>query len=146
MKPYRGIPINGKNFVYGDLIRKSKRAWIVIDFEIPKSIKFGGMQLLCNSYEVIPDTLGLCLLRKDVNNKTIYELDDVKVVYRDKCGFARKEIGIVEIYELRVILNFPQYGVIIPMDEFDTDDPADFEIVANEIESPGYALNINTKR
>ena len=55
---YRGQRKEGKGWVKGDLIQKNGRAWIVTEFETPKSIKCGGLQILATTYEVIPETVG----------------------------------------------------------------------------------------
>jgi len=55
---YRGQRKDNGELVYGDLIQKNGRAWIVTEFETPKSIKCGGLQILATTYEVIPETVG----------------------------------------------------------------------------------------
>lgn len=96
--------------------------------------------------EVIPETVCQILDKTDINNKSICENDDIKVRYTDILGIKREVVGIVEIDDLCVMLDFPQYGVKVPMLEFFTDEPEDFEVVANEIDSPDYALYSYKKR
>lgn len=47
---------NGKE-VRGDLIQQDWRAWIVVEFDMPKTIKCGGYQILSTTYEVHPASI-----------------------------------------------------------------------------------------
>jgi len=81
---YRGQRKDNGEWVYGDLIQKNGRAWIVTEFETPKSIKCGGLQILATTYEVIPETVGESTGIQDKNGVEIYAGNKAKKTY-DGC-------------------------------------------------------------
>jgi len=67
MRPYRGIPVGGKDFVYGWYCKWGRRHYILD----PKS----RMHFLACFIEVIPKTVGQSTGLKDKKRKEIYEGD-----------------------------------------------------------------------
>lgn len=91
----KGKRIDNGEFVYGDRIEKNGFAWIVVDFEIPKSIKCGGLQVLSTTYEVVPETVGQFTGFMDKNgteDSGIYKNDTI--IITDGCFEA---IGVVKM-------------------------------------------------
>ena len=72
MRQYKGIRKDNGELAKGDLIQKNGRAWIVTEFETPKCIKCGGLQVLSTTYEVIPKTVGQSTGLKDKSRVEIY--------------------------------------------------------------------------
>lgn len=75
--PYRARQINDNEWVYGGLVEKNGRAWIVALHETPKAIKCGGF-LLCVAYEVSPSSVSQSTGRKDKHGKEAYGGDRVR--------------------------------------------------------------------
>lgn len=73
---------------------------------------------------------------KDRNGQEIYEEDQVRARYEDLLGIDREVVGVVEISELMVMLDFPDDGISVGLCEFYTDEPEDFEVVGNTCENP----------
>ena len=80
MRPYRAIPIDGKDFVYGWHIELEDEHYIIPD---TASICY-GVTIGTSHYDfiegfikVIPETVGQQIGKKDKNNKEIYEGDEV---------------------------------------------------------------------
>lgn len=91
----KGKRIDNGEFVYGDRIEKNGFAWIVVAFEIPKSIKCGGLQVLSTTYEVVPETVGQFTGFMDKNgteDSGIYKNDTI--IITDGCFEA---IGVVKM-------------------------------------------------
>ncbi|KKM86149.1 hypothetical protein LCGC14_1281870 [marine sediment metagenome] len=95
MRPYRGIPINCKKFVYGSAVKLGKRIIIV---PIPPEEKSPANDItllaqIAEYHEVIPETAGQASGRKDENNKEIYEGDCFKT--SDEHGYSSNCIAEV---------------------------------------------------
>ena len=93
MRPYRGIPIDGKDFVYGWYCETEGKSYIICT-QKDQSIKaaaYGPFYLIY--IEVIPETVGQASGRKDDNDKEIYEGDCFKT--SDKHGYSSNCIAEV---------------------------------------------------
>lgn len=78
MRPYRAIPIDSKDFVYGGLCKISNnKSYIVLEeAEIKELVEYGSGTEIWGFVEVIPETVGQQVSLKDKNGKEGYK-DDI---------------------------------------------------------------------
>ena len=69
--------------------------------------------------------------KKDKKGTEVFEGDIISAEYEDLLGEYHKVVGVVEMDNLAVMLDFPNQGISVPMVHFNTDDPDDFEIIGN---------------
>lgn len=79
MRPYRAIPIGKKDFVYGWYAERQDSHYNPYSVIIEDALEF----------EVIPETVGQQVGRKDINNKEVYRGDRVKIIGH-KCRQIRE--------------------------------------------------------
>ncbi len=69
-------------------------------------------------------------------NAKICQDDVIKTKYEDLLSIEREIVGVVEIGEFEVMLDFPNDGIAIPMRCLFTDELEDYEILGNIHENP----------
>ncbi len=105
MKPYRGIPIKGGDFVYGGLteVMDSEGDAITLIATVDTSCnRIDGEWVLRDATEVIPSTVGQQVGLTDKNGKEIYHKNKLRsgkrilvVVWdKDKLCWMAKEEGV----------------------------------------------------
>ena len=135
MKPYRAIPKDGKDFVYGWYNHHENKDWISDwDKGFPKELPDGEIG---NTWmvEVIPETVGQQVGCKDKNGDEIYEGDIIKLTH----WF----VPTSDMYPERWLTNSPIvvelpefYQYILNDDERDIDKENIYEIIGNIHQHP----------
>lgn len=118
MRDYRGIPIDGKDFVYGWYFQRAGASFIIPisdEYHTPASFVLTFVQ-------VIPKTVGQSTGLKDKNKKECYFEDIVKHNNGD-AGVIRWDEG-----KLRVRFDWNDGTVSYPIEHFDY---IDFEIIGD---------------
>ena len=137
MRPYRGIPIDGKDFVYGSLLDFGTNSKFICTSKHGYSYCRNGSRSyihIKDAYEVIPETVGQSTGLKDKSGVEIYKGDKIEgnlfdrriptmgeIVYDSEhaCYGNKNDAGITPLFkiaEIEVIGNVHQNPELMEAD------------------------------